>query len=265
MCLHLPVRHLSTKALGYFLVSRLSPAAGVLHTNVPPPPRGTQSPTKKEKECQRIFPEEAPAGETSETKIFCNSDLLPWEICSLEYCKNGHRQPSALEFPAYRFNQVWIEKIGLKRNWGWSGNAWAIWWDRMAINVLKRSGLRLRVSGSRFNEYWSKRIWREQAPLFLFSHVTGFLRRCKQTTHQQPTKERHHLNPPWWTNAFVSALLTGVKVRGFLWEQMWLKGSSCMTKAHPGVESWQRSTLHSLQPPHKLLPGSLPRLRLLPF
>lgn len=173
-----------------FLIKLLKPHCRCSAYKCPSVPRGTQSPTKKEKECQRIFPEEAPAGETSETKIFCNFDLLPWEIFSLEYCKNGHRQPSALEFPAYRFNQVWIEKIGLKRNWGWSGNTWAIWWDRMAINVLKRSGLRLSVSGSRFNEYWSKRIWREQALLFLFSHVTGFLRRCKQTTrHQQRTKD----------------------------------------------------------------------------
>lgn len=113
--------------------------------------------------------------------------------------------PPHVEFPTYRFNQIWIEKIGFKRNWGWSGKAWAIWWDRMAINVLKRPGLRLRVSGSRFNEYWSKRVWRELAPLFLFSHVTGFLRRCEQTTtHQQQTKDTiktHRVNQ----SVFISA------------------------------------------------------------
>lgn len=97
------------------------------------------------------------------------------------------------------------------------------------MNVLKRPGIRLRVSGSRFNGYWSKRVWREQAPLFLFSHVTQFLGRCEQiTAHQQQTKDaiKIHLGF-WWINGFfLSALLTRVKVRGFV-----SCGNRCDSKA----------------------------------
>lgn len=72
--------------------------------------------------------------------------------------------------------------------------------------------------------------------------VTGFS--WSDTTHtllssdRKPTTEHstksHLQSQAWWTRNLYCGHVTGVYVRGCLWQQKWLK-YNCITKAHPSM------------------------------
>lgn len=110
-----------------FLIKPLKSHSRCCAYKCPSVPSRTQSPTKSRKVWESSHRPPLENYQLQKQKgSLCNFDLLPWEIFILEYCKMDPGSPPHVEFHTYRFNQVWIENTGLKRNWGWSGTAWAI-------------------------------------------------------------------------------------------------------------------------------------------
>lgn len=110
-----------------FLIKLLKSHSRCCAYKCPSVPSRTQSPTKSRKVWESSHRPPLENYQLQKQKgSLCNFDLLPWEIFILEYCKMDPGSPPHVEFHTYRFNQVWIENTGLKRNWGCSGTAWAI-------------------------------------------------------------------------------------------------------------------------------------------